>query len=211
MFLKQRIYDSIHIVADIETMDTAETAVVLSIGLRRVRFSDTQGKFIVFGPVFYLNLVGTVFEQLLKGRTISESTIKWWASPDQDEPRKMLLTENGDSRDYSPITLAAAEDLLQSTLQDWILTGPAMLWGFGSGFDCNKLDSLTPVFREQGVTFRGHMCERTLSNLLDVPWPEYAGGALPKHHASRDASHQAEHLANLLSKLHEADENIRDE
>lgn len=62
---------------DLETLDTKNSTVVLSIGA--VCFNYETGE---IGPKFYCTLSRD--EQIVKGRTISNSTLKWWESQNEE-------------------------------------------------------------------------------------------------------------------------------
>lgn len=72
-----------HIMCDLETLDTATTACVLSIGL--VAFDPNSG---VINDRFYAAFPRA--QQLKVGRTISDATLTWWM--DQSPRHARYLT-----------------------------------------------------------------------------------------------------------------------
>ena len=130
---KNLIYAS-HVVVDLETYDTAETAVVLAIGLAVVRY-DWQGECFREGevPAVGCSLVNTIGKQRGEGRTAGEPTIQWWRSPDRAAAWRALEDD--------PVQMKTSNEA-----REWVTNalglvgrGDIRLWGNGSGFDCNIL------------------------------------------------------------------------
>src|SRR5690606_12661716 len=66
-----------HIMLDLETLDTASSAVVVSIGA--VAFDPYTN---AIGDKFYVEMTEDIAEQQKKGRTISGDTVRWWMQQD---------------------------------------------------------------------------------------------------------------------------------
>lgn len=75
---------------------------------------------------------------------------------------------------------------------------PIMLWGYGSGFDCNKIETLFPKLP---IKFYNHRCLRTLSDALGLKIIRV--GSI-HHHAGDDANDQAHAVADALQTLYVA-------
>ena len=179
----------IHASVDLETLALDDRAVVLSIGVSTVSWLERDKSYILDSEV-YLNLMGTVGEQMLLGRTVDPSTVAWWAQSQQATAKERLLKEE------SFYSLKNAGDTLRQFLK---AVSPEknrlMLWGWGSGFDCNKIESLFP---ELGVPFWMHRCLRTVADLHGVEVGRTGGTA---HHALDDARNQAVVLEQVLTMV----------
>ena len=79
---------TIHAMIDIETLDTQPSSVVLSVGA--VKFDPFGGQ----EPFAKTLWRPSVDEQLLAGRTTSESTLEWW-SRQEEHIRESTFTEQG--------------------------------------------------------------------------------------------------------------------
>lgn len=181
----------VHAVADLETLALDERAVVLSIGIVAVKKIEVLGEW-NYHPVgdFYLNLTGTLFEQILAGRTISESTVEFWNDPKQRDALIHLMSENG------PRRISDAE----KELKEWLKAvapdkNKLMLWGNGSGFDCNKVESLFPGL---GIPFWLHRDLRSNLDTTDVS-VDRSDGIF--HHALSDAKNQAKALTKSFHRM----------
>jgi hypothetical protein len=163
-----------HVMVDIETLDTAASAAILSIGA--VRFdADT------IGETFYREISRA--SNLISGRTVSASTVKWWMGQSEDA-RKILDSEHGVS--------------LITALHDFndFVGFESTLWGNGSMFDNAILRSACESVEIEPVwSYRNDACYRTLKKCF----PEIEMVNKPKiaHHALEDAMAQALH-AQLL-------------
>lgn len=178
-----------HAVIDLETLGKRDDAVVLSIGLSMVTFNRDIGGFKVDGTA-YFDLTGTVFEQLRMGRTIDQDTVAWWSDPARDKAATALKP--------SVTSLGSHGDVLASELNTNSHGMPIMLWGYGSGFDCNKIETLFPKLP---IKFWNHRCLRTLSDALGLKIIRV--GSI-HHHAGDDANDQAHAVADALQTLYGA-------
>lgn len=174
----------IHVMCDFETLDTAPSAVVLSIGLVEF-FPETQS----LGREFY-----ALFEvqgQLDMGRTISESTLLWWMKQSQEARREAF--RKSDRRSVGEVLLDVNRFLEQCD-------GEPLIWGNGAAFDNTILSSLYAQWGiHQAYHFTSDRCYRTLKNLVPgVKLDQYGGVA---HNALDDAKNQAHHAMILLDLI----------
>jgi hypothetical protein len=157
------------VMIDLETVDVATTAVVVSIGA--VYFNHKA-----LGPTFYRVL--STDDQQQRGRTVSQDTLKWWAQQSA-EARKVF----DEPATHTPIVL----DEFAAYLGDKNI----QVWGNGADFDCTIWGD---VYRSFGIkrpwSYSNNRCYRTLKNVLcsAVPTPARKG---THHNALDDAVHQA--------------------
>lgn len=96
--------NKLSLIYDIETMDTAATAVVLSIGILAFD-AGTQVPFaeqVAQCGRFKFN----VDEQIAMGRTWSQSTIEWWGKPEQVEAYQRVCVPSADDISITQIDAA---------------------------------------------------------------------------------------------------------
>lgn len=161
--------DKVHVMVDIETLDTTPTAVILSIGAITL---DPD-----YPVTFYAELdVSTQFE-----RTRSEGTIEWWS-------KQPIAVPQGTT--YIQDALADFKKYLSA------LRAEPIIWCKGTDFDTAILSHayaqhklLLPWKYNSVRDFR------TVQRLF----PHYNFPANPNaHHALADAKHQAEELRAIL-------------
>lgn len=174
------------IVLDIETLDTTPTACVLSVGFAQVDLHD---------------LVITDWGQLYVdqneqiGRTVSESTTKWWAGQPEAWRRqcgveRASIRETFTSLGDLAINLAGLPDQ------------GATWWGYGPSFDLVVLEnlaaqhSLTPPW-----TYRDHRDLRTLFELAGVKPGQFRKADEVEHDAEADALVEARAMIAALKAL----------
>ena len=136
---------------DIETLDTENTAAVISIGA--VVFDPDSKE--VEDRTFHVNIE---FEEALKHGTFSESTIAWWER--QNEEAKASLFEP------EPIPLKDALVAFEKYVRSW-KPKPKFIWGNSPAFD---IAILRHACKNTGLKFPFtpwvEMDVRTLKNLL---------------------------------------------
>ena len=169
-----------NIMMDIETLDTRHTAQVMSIGL--ARFDETGVK-----SAMYWVLQREDQEEM--GRTVSESTIKWWA--EQKADAQQVIT------DYNENPIETHHSLL--LIKDWMGAKP-IVWGNGADFDNAIVASLYATFETEVPWSHKHSrCYRTLAALCP---PTVIDHLPPKagthHHALDDALYQATCAVRML-------------
>jgi len=159
---------------DLETLSTANNAVVASIGL--VAFELATGD---IGETLYLELA--LEEQVIRGLHHDQATIDWWAT----QPFSFHHTKT-----QLPVELA-----LGSITAFMQANGTANVWGNGADFDNVILRSLYDAYGQKAPwSYSGNRCYRTLRNILPSMIVDRVGD---KHHALNDALTQACHLNKL--------------
>lgn len=177
-----------HIMLDLETLDTANTAVVLSIGA--VAFDPRRP-----GPVesFYVEMSPDIDDQQTHGRTISGSTVLWWMQ--QSDAARQLF----DTIRQVGIRRARTVDALHLFGKFLTQHDSPPIWGNGADFDNAILASLYKSYSiEQPWSHRQNRCYRTVKAL-------HPGIALSRsgthHNALDDAATQARHLQEIYACL----------
>ena len=137
---------------DIETLDTENTAAVISIGA--VVFDpDTKH---VEDNTFHVNID---FDEALKYGTHSESTIKFWERQPQEAVDTLFTPE--------PVALKDALLAFNKYVKSWGTPKPKFIWGNSPSFD---VAILRYACKQTGVKFPFtpwvEMDVRTLKNLL---------------------------------------------
>ncbi len=174
-----------HIMLDLETLDTKVSSVVLSIGA--VAFNPETK---TLGDRFYLELVGDLEMQQLKGRTIGVDTVRWWMQ--QDQKARELFTGINEHQSYTEAALTSFSQFVADQGRD------ACVWGNGVDFDNAIMRSLYDSFGyPQPWRYTHDRCYRTVKNLLGSGIPLLREGT--HHNALDDAVSQAKHLMEVLS------------
>lgn len=172
-----------NIMIDLETLDTAATAAILSIGAIAFDEVDT-------GAVFYsrVDLQSCIDAKL----TISGSTFKWWLG--QNEAARFAISDAQDE----PVLYAALDGLRNAF--NWEDT---IAWGNGADFDLSILDNAYRAFGEEPPwLYYNTGCYRSLKRdtRRRMSEAEYTAAIVkPKiaHHALEDARAQAQSLINF--------------
>lgn len=138
-----------HVMLDLETLDTSPTAVVTAVGA------------VVFDP--YSERVGQTFyrvtndwsDQQRRGRTISGDTVRWWL--EQSHEAQEALTKPAAKASIS------TQGLLQEFTEFLENTGGDILvWGNGADFDNVILGGLFASYgRQRPWSYRNNRCFRT--------------------------------------------------
>jgi hypothetical protein len=171
----------INIMLDLETLDTAPDAAILSIAAVAFnRYGNIAGKFNAYT------------EDCTSGdSTTSMDTILWW------------MCQDGEAR---KLQVEAERNTLVHTLKELSVFFESFdgkevaVWGNGAAFD-NVI--LRRAYERNGLkapwSYRQDRCYRTLAKLFPhVPMPEFVG---VKHDALADATNQARHLWEILKKI----------
>ena len=189
-----------HIMVDIETLDTQQSAVVLSIGA--VVF-DPHSK--ALGETFYVEFTDDLESQQTKGRTISADTVRWWMM--QSDAAKVVFAKR-DEDDLivkGKINVASrlsTEDGLNEFSYFVARNGgkKVELWGNGADFDNVILGSLYEDFGiKRPWSYSRNRCFRTMKNIRGVPHKTERFGV--HHNALDDAITQVEHLQKINAHL----------
>ena len=178
-----------HIMLDIETLDTAQSAVVLSIGA--VVF-DPHSK--ELGEKFYVEFTTDLDTQQRVGRTVSAATTAWWMQ--QGAAAKQIFA---DPAPEGVRRVSTAQGLTE--FASFIARNggkEAQLWGNGSDFDNVIVGSLFDSF---GLTkpwsYSKNRCYRTMKRLFGENVKLHRQGV--HHNGLDDAITQAVHLQEIFA------------
>lgn len=180
-----------HIMLDLETLDTASSAVVISIGA--VAFDPRTS---TLGDRFYVETTEDIAAQQARGRTISGDTVRWWMQ--QDVLAKRVFSESIDGVDRLDTFEALSRfGLFVAANGD----RDVELWGNGADFDNIILGSLYDAFGlRKPWSYSRNRCYRTMKNIGIGPRkPQVREGV--HHNALDDAITQAVHLQEIFACL----------
>ena len=175
----------LHAMIDLETLDTAVTSAVLSLGV--ALFNDDG-----LWPHHDLEVRFDLDEQLRGGRTVSASTIQWW----------MLQSEAARSAAFGKparsVPVLRIEEVQR--LLTGLLNGVDHVWCRGLAFDIAILDHMF-ASRQLRSPWK-YSAVRDSRTILDHIAPD----ALPKrageaHNALDDARHEAACVVEALATL----------
>jgi len=166
-----------HMMIDIETLDTMNTAVVTQVGWCLFD-AESIGK-----PE---ELFPSIQEQIDMGRTISASTLKWWMV---DQPQ--IARE----RVFDPVIDTTVEDLATRLRMVTQEQGVEHVWSHGPHFDMAILKDL---LGDNVFHYRSPRDTRTMAMLAPhaVKPP-----AITKHSAGDDAYAQAQWMQNCFKQV----------
>lgn len=165
-----------HMMIDIETLDTATTAVVTQVGWC---IFDRES---VDSPV---EMALDIDEQLRKGRTVRADTLKWWMQQPDIARQKVFDPEDVYTTAY--LTTRLKMILSNGTIE--------CVWSHGPAFDIATLKSLLGV---EPWDFRTLRDTRTLAMLAPSA---HKPAPLTKHSAGDDAHAQAQWVQNMWREL----------
>ena len=183
-----------HIMLDLETLDTASSAVVTSIGA--VAFDPYTAGPAGFGATFYVELVNDMAAQQQRGRTISGDTVTWWMR--QGQEALQLFSELPDPEVQRVKTVTAL-----TMFADFVERNggrDAEIWGNGADFDNVILGSLYEAFDiKRPWSYSRNRCYRTMRALRGAPKRTDRFGV--HHNALDDATTQAVHLQKIMAAI----------
>lgn len=175
------------IVIDIESFDTKETAVVVTLSALKFDRFNTSDLDAVFkaGPTNAFNVHIDITKQILIGRTISESTTSWWIKQSQEAKDSLISNDPL----YSP---EIAMDLFSEFISGY------QLYSRGTDFDFKILASL---YRALGKnvpwkfnqvrdvrTYIDALAETTNGYIENLNLPDWINGHNSLHDCYRDAA-----------------------
>lgn len=170
-----------HVMIDLETLSTANNALILSIGAVKFALGGTE-----MGPAFYVRVNMASAQQF--GLHISADTVQWWLAPERDDARRDLLIA-------APVDLPDALNGFTQWLGDEEIEG---MWGNGAAFDNVILRS---AYNATGIeppwSYSKDRCYRTMKALVPEIPLERVG---VYHNAVDDARTQAAHLQKIMRK-----------
>ena len=191
--------ETVHFMADIETLGTRHRPVITSIGL--VAFSKASG---ILGRLYVGVDIGSCMRH---GAHIDPDTLMWWLDPKRDAARAEWL-------DLPRLDIDLAMDALVGWTEQWsgvakraadevpndadVIYRRGGLWGKGSTFDCVHLrDAAAYTSTDWPFSFRDDECYRTIAKRF----PDVLATPLDNaHSAIADAEGQAMHLLAISYK-----------
>lgn len=115
---------AIHGMIDLETLDVIPSATILTLGAVKFNpFDDSE-------PHSELYLKISIDDQDKLGRTVSDSTIKWWSEQNPEIMEEAFNQEGS----------VTVEEALKQ-LNKWVV-GVDEIWGQGYGFDITMLEDM---------------------------------------------------------------------
>src|SRR3990167_1581256 len=125
----------LHVMVDIECLDTRSEAVILSIGAAKFPLLETGSILLPAREryeTFYTNI--SIDSSMRAGCTVQGKTIKWWLQQSEFARERLF-------RDPEPIGLRDA----LSQFRGWY-GEPKLTWSHGSNFDLTILDSAYALY-----------------------------------------------------------------
>lgn len=171
-----------NVMVDLETLDTAATAAIVSIGA--VFFDPKTGD---MGDTFYRAI--DVSSVLGHGFSVSGDTLKWWLQQ-SDEARQVFASGN---------EIGTVLDEFAGFLESQGKTDDVKVWGNGAAFDNTILaNAYSATKRATPWRFWNDRCYRTVKALNSaVPFTREG----THHNALDDAISQARHLCQIFQSL----------
>lgn len=166
---------------DLETMSTAKTAAILSIGA--VEF-EVEGEIILSEFCQNVELSSCIH----LGMHAMQDTLDWWSKDSQKEARDSLTKD------------AIAIDAALVKFLDWIGDAEGIIpWANGATFDLPILENAFKVCRRPiPWKYYNESCYRTMKRLYPGVLVSREG---MKHNALDDARYQAKHLMRIVNCL----------
>ena len=178
-----------HLMVDFETLDTAPSAIVVSLGAAIFKRDGVLGS-------FYRVL--NIDEQIELGRTMSADTLRWWftQSKEAQSPFHAPVNEKVSLLSCIKDLMLFCEKHLQEDNNNW---AGINIWGNGACFDPPILDSM---FRDLGMEipykFWNIACYRTFEKLTKCKALVERQGT--HHNAEDDAIYQAETMIAYFNR-----------
>lgn len=168
-----------HLMIDIETLDIIPTSIVLSVGA--VLFNKNNILEEYYAPL-------NIFEQILKDRTMSQSTIDFWKKQN-DEAKNIGTSVNN---------VKTCLTILSDLVNNYEELEQVKVWGKGPHFDVSIIESLMRDF-DVNIPWKFWNVRdvRTFMEYKNVRKPKDQGVA---HNALDDAIYQAKIIQSGLKK-----------
>ena len=177
------------IMLDIETLDTAQSAVVLSIGA--VVF-DPHSKDL--GEKFYVEFTHDLATQQRVGRTVSADTVVWWMQ--QGAAAKQIFVDPAPEGVRRVSTAQGLTEFASFVSRNG--GKEAKLWGNGSDFDNVIVGSLFDSFGlVKPWSYSRNRCYRTMKRMFGEGVKVSRHGV--HHNGLDDAITQAVHLQEIIA------------
>lgn len=188
-----------YVMIDIETLDTRDSAIVLSVAT--CAFNDTNlqtyNELKDSSNIYYAEF--NINEQEQCGRTIGLNTLEWWLK----QPNFKLKSK--DSKSFALPTTYFLNNLTQFIE----INGVDGIWSNGPSFDMIILKSLYQSFNiEFRMDYRKWLDFRTIkkiNELVNIPKINFIGN---KHDAIDDAVNQALFVNNTLMHIKSLNDQI---
>ena len=173
-----------HLVIDLETLGTSVDSAILQIGA--VGFSLFHEETCHFNEVISLQT------NLLSGRTVNESTLKWHIN--ENNKNFLELLNCGNALSLNNALLKFKYFMIEKFNCDEVF-----VWGNGPDFDNAILaDAFSKNFLSLPWNFRNNRCYRTLKHLC----PSSGDRKMNKEHdAFKDAIETSSHIKELLISI----------
>lgn len=171
-----------HVMLDLETLDTAPTAVIVSIGA--CLFDPNTGE---IGETFYA--LPERKRQANAGRTTSAATLRWWDEEAQATARHVFDAPTTGTRQ----ALYGFSQFIPMSVDG--------VWGNGAAFDNTIVRDAFHQFDVEPPPFWADRCFRTIKALgkaNGIEPPPFQG---TPHNALDDAVHQAQHFGVISQAL----------
>lgn len=168
--------NNMNVMLDLETLDTAPTSVILSIGL--VAFNQQ-------GITKELYLVPNLQDQIDMGRTISASTLRWWLGQ-SDQAKRVFQDPNELSVQNTSMLFTGFFEGLGKDVE---------VWSHGANFDVPMIeDFLRKLKMPFPWTYNRVRCFRTFCNERKRIYRANKNPNGTPHNALDDARNQANHV-----------------
>lgn len=162
-----------HIMVDLETLDTKPIAVIRQIGYC---IFDPFGTDVISSQLVHVD----ISDQVEMGRSISPETFCWWLK--QDEASRTAMADF--SNDISP------RYALKQFSAEFIQGEPTFVWGHGATFDPILLENLYTMVDDDDVPWKYNAVRDTRTLFALIPNFEMVKNT-EKHNAKADAIAQA--------------------
>lgn len=170
-----------HVMIDLETLSTAPTAVVLSIGA--VEFNERH----ILKEV-HVNVC--IDQQIRAGLSVDDDVFRWWLQ--QSDAARDALSES------EPLSPVPALRLIADEMKLWDDT--TRVWANPASFDIAILENMHRAFGQEVPWKHWNIRDyRTVKNLF----PEIQSSSKQigvSHCAVDDAAYQAQHLMNIIQQ-----------
>jgi 3'-5' exoribonuclease Rv2179c-like domain len=172
-----------HIMVDLETLSTAPSAVILSIGAVKMDLEN-----LTLGPEFY-----ALVDPVDQPGTIDAATVLWWLEASA-EARAALKA-------LTPVYLPIALINFSGFVSPVHAPEDVAVWGNGAAFDNVILrDAYRRCRQREPWTYRGDYCYRTMFRNFGADLPAGSASGV-RHNALDDARLQATNLIEIFRRL----------
>ena len=179
----------INFMLDIETLDTKESSVILQIACVAFKNDGTIIDEYDSGAI-------SIQDQIDKGRTISESTLRFWMSQPKELQTVMFC--------YTDKNLGYAISELDDFIKKYI-TSDSIVWAKSPQFDCSKIEHAYRTIFEDYIFESWHFWQvrdvRTIKMVLTKKENEIVKFEGVEHNALDDGKYQIKQVCRALDKI----------